>query len=329
MLILSAEEVRQALPMKEAIAAMKLAYAALSSGKVEAPLRLRLPVALHEAVSLCMPAYVATDLEPALAVKVVSVFPHNPGKGLPTIFAAVLVLDPHSGQPLALLEGNVLTAIRTGAASGAATDLLSRGESKVVALFGAGFQARTQLEAVCTVRKIDTVWVVDPDPFRAASLCTELADIGPIPADLRQAETPAQALATADIICTATTSTNPVFSDQDIKPGVHINGVGSYTPEMAEVPAQTIQRAYVVIDSRFAALQEAGDLIQPIQAGLVSSEHCQVELGDIIMGRQPGRTHAGQITFFKSVGVAVQDALAAQLALANAVRLGLGQTVSF
>jgi ornithine cyclodeaminase len=138
-----------------------------------------------------------------------------------------------------------------------------------------------------------------------------------------------QALAEADIVCTATTSAEPVFADHELREGVHINGVGSYTPEMAEIPAETVQRARVVIDHRQAALQEAGDLIQPLRRGLITPEHCQTELGDIIVGRQAGRENPRQITFFKSVGVAVQDAAAAQLALANARAWNLGTVVPF
>ncbi|MEZ4644197.1 MAG: hypothetical protein R3E31_15940 [Chloroflexota bacterium] len=171
MLVLSAQDVREALPMAEAIAAMKRAYAALAAGRAEMPLRAQLPVAPHEAVSLFMPAFVQDEAGDALAVKVVSVFPHNVDKGLPLIHAAVLVLEAETGRPLTLLEGGTLTAIRTGAGAGAATDLLARPNSYVAAIFGAGVQARTQLEAVCTVRPIEKVWVYDPNPERAGRFC--------------------------------------------------------------------------------------------------------------------------------------------------------------
>lgn len=329
MIILSATDVRQALPMHEVITAMKGGYAALSDGRAEVPLRANLPITPHEAVSLFMPVYLQDEAGETLAVKVVSIFPHNQARGLPLIHAAVMVMEADTGRPLALLEGSTLTAIRTGAASGAATDILARPDSQVAAIFGAGVQGRTQLEAICTVRPIQTVWVYDPDRERLEAFIAEMAGCGPIPADLRAAASPQQAVAETDIICTATTSTTPVYDDDHLKPGVHINGVGSYTPEMQEIPAQTTIRAVVVVDSRSASLAEAGDLIQPIRGGEITADHIHAELGEIVLGRTAGRTSETQVTFFKSVGTAVQDAVAARLALKNARKMGLGQRVNW
>ncbi len=327
MLILRAAEVRAALPMAQAIQAMKSAFVALRDGRAQVPLRVHLPIQPHEAVSLFMPAFVDDEAGQALAVKVVSVFPHNPRRGLPLIHAAVLVLEADTGRPLALMEGGSLTAIRTGAASGAATDLLARPDSRIAAIFGAGVQARTQLEATCTVRPIQTAWIYDPHMEKARAMIAELGGKGPIPEDLRLAETPQQAVAEADVICTATTSATPVFDDIDLKPGAHINGVGSYTPEMQEVPGATVARARVVVDDRKAALAEAGDLIQAIRQGLIDEGDIYATLGAVASGARPGRLAEDEITFFKSVGNAVQDAAAARLALANALRDGLGQQV--
>lgn len=329
MLVLSAEEVRRALPMGEAIQAMKKAYACLSSGKAEVPLRTRLPVQPHDGLSLFMPAYVNAEAAEALAVKVVSLFPGNPARGLAYIQAAVLLLDATSGQTLALLEGSSLTAIRTGAGGGAATDLLARPESSIAAIFGAGAQGRTQLEATCTIRHIKTVFIYDPDRERAFAFADEMAGHGPIPGDLRVAQSPRAALAEADIICTATISTTPVFADQDLKAGAHVTAVGSYMPEMQEVPAETVKRARVVVDSRSATLAETGDLLQPMRAGIFAADHIYAELGEILLGQKPGRGSPEEITYFKSVGVAVQDAMAAQLAFQNAQKYGLGQEVQF
>ncbi len=329
MLILRSADVPRALPMGEAIEAVKRAYAALSAGRAEVPLRLSLPVKAHEGVSLFMPAYVQDEGGEALAVKVVSVFPHNRERELPIIHAAVLVFEASTGRPLALLEGGTLTAIRTGAASGAATEVLARPESRVLALFGAGVQGRTQIEAVCTVRPIEQVWIYDVDSARAQALAQAVAGQGPVPPDVRVAATPRQAVAEADVICTATTATRPVFADADLKPGVHINAIGAYTPEMAEIPPDTVARALVVVDSRQAALAEAGDILQPLRAGRISEQHLHAELGEILLGRKPGRTSPEQITLFKSVGVAVQDALTAKVALQNALELGLGQRVTW
>jgi ornithine cyclodeaminase len=329
MLILTADDVRKALPMHEAIDAMKKAYASLSDGSAVVPLRTRLPLPDGEALSLFMPAHVKAQDESALAVKVVSLFPGNPARGLAYIQAAVLVFDPETGQATALLEGSSLTAIRTGAAGGAAVDLLARPESKVVAVFGAGAQGRTQLEAACTARRLETAFVYDQNPDKVKTFIDELKGRGPIPMDLRAASEAREAVENADIICTATTSQMPVFEDSHVKPGTHISAVGSYTPDMQEVPAETLQRARVFVDSRTACLEEAGDLIQPMRAGLFDESHICGELGEVVLGRIPGRQTPDEITYFKSVGIAVQDALAAQVALNNARKLNTGTEVDF
>ena len=329
MLVLTAEDVRQALPMKEAIEAMKTAYASLSSGNAIVPLRTRLSLPNSEAISLFMPAFVNSQEGDALAIKVVSLFPTNPARGLSYIQAAVLVFDPETGRAIALLEGSSLTAIRTGAAGGAAIDLLARKDSKVAAIFGAGAQARTQLEAACTARPIETIFLFARNAEKAHTFAAEIKSKGVVKQDIRVAQSPKEAIEHADIICTATTSTKPVFNNEDVKPGTHISAVGSYTPEMQEVPAQTLQRAKIFVDSRSASLEEAGDLIQPIRAGLFDESHIYGELGEVVLGQCPGRKSAEEITYFKSVGIAVQDAMAAQIALANARKMNLGTEVDF
>jgi ornithine cyclodeaminase len=327
MLILTADDVRKALPMREAIEAMKKAYASLSGGRAVVPLRTRLSIPNSEALSLFMPAYVNSPDGNALAIKVVSLFPNNPARGLAYIQAAVLVFDSETGRAIALLEGSSLTAIRTGAASGAAIDLLARRESKVAAVFGAGAQGRTQLEAACTARDIETAFIFDATPEKARAFAKEMQD--KLEKDIRVAVSSQEAIEHADIICTATTSTKPVFDDKDLKPGTHISAVGSYTPEMQEVPAETLQRAKIFVDSRSAALEEAGDLIQPLQAGLFDESHISGELGEIVLGKITGRRSPEEITYFKSVGIAVQDAMAAQVALNNAQKTNIGTEVDF
>src|SRR5262245_6565524 len=317
--------------MPQAIDAMKQAFAAFSGGQAVVPPRTHLASPQHAGVSLIMPALV-NDPDPAreaLAVKVVSVFDKNSDQGLARIQAAVLVIDSATGRPEALLEGATLTALRTAAASGAATDLLARRNSRVMALFGAGVQARAHLEAMCAVRPLDEIRIFARTPERVAALIVEIDMRGDPGIRLVAAASPAQALAGADIVCAATTSRTPIFADADLAPGVHINAVGSYTPDACEVPQETVRRALVVVDSRTAAGQEAGDLIQPLEAGLIDRNHIHAELGEIVLGRRPGRADERQITFFKSVGLAAQDAVAARHALANARGLKLGQEVAW
>jgi ornithine cyclodeaminase/alanine dehydrogenase-like protein (mu-crystallin family) len=274
-----------------------------------------------------MPAFLSETQD--LAVKVVSVFPQNVTISEPTIYAAVLALDAATGRPLALIEGSTLTAIRTGAASGAATDLLARQDATSVGMFGSGVQARTQLEAVCTVRQIEKVYLFSIDRTGAEQFVAEMSGAGPIPLEIEIVDKASEAVEKADIICTATTSTTPVFSAEALQPGTHINAVGAFTPKMQEIGADTVRRSRVFVDSREAALDEAGDLIIPMNEGLISADHIVGELGEIVLGKVKGRTQQDQITFFKSVGVAVQDAIAAARAMQGALEQGLGTTVDF
>ena len=325
--ILSADDVRRALPMREAIEGMKQAYTQLSTGRADVPLRGRVTIPPEEAVTLVMPAYLQ-DSE-ALAVKIVSVFPRNTDKLEPVIYGAVLALEAESGRPLAVMNGGVLTAIRTGAGSGAATDVLANPDAEIVAILGSGVQARTQLEAVCTVRDIKEVRVYSPNHDHAVVFAREMKNHGPIPSLIRIMSNPETAVRGADIICAATTSNNPVFNGKDLKAGAHINGVGSFTAQMQEIDVETIKKALVVVDNREAALDEAGDLIIPIQQGLIREGDIAAELGEVISHMKYGRTDDEQITFFKSVGNAAQDAIAAQIVLKNAEKMDLGTLADF
>jgi ornithine cyclodeaminase/alanine dehydrogenase-like protein (mu-crystallin family) len=323
--VLNASEVRQALPMASAIEAMKEAFSPLSNGKATVPIRSHVEVKRHEGITLFMPALLHESQD--LAIKIVSVFPRNFERGLSTINALVVAIDTETGMPTAVMEGASLTAMRTGAASGAATDLLARNEAKTVAIFGSGVQARTQLEAVCTVRHIQEVRVYSLDEPGTRSYTEEMGGFGPIPENIQIAESPGEAIDEADIICTATTSSTPVFDGKDLKPGAHINAVGSFTPEMQELDVETVKKSLVVVDSREAALIEAGDLIIPIKSGEITPEWIHAEIGELVTGVKPGRTDPHQITLFKSVGIAVQDAISASLALTEAEEAGLGKII--
>ncbi|NLF10892.1 MAG: hypothetical protein GX597_03805 [Anaerolineaceae bacterium] len=321
--VLSGDDVRRAITMAEAIQAVKEAYIQLSAGQAIVPLRTSVPVEGRGGVTLFMPAYLAKS--DAMGAKIVSVFPGNLAQGLPTIHAMVIVVNAETGQPNAIMDGTYLTALRTGAASGVATDLLARPDARVVAIMGAGAQGRTQLEAVCAVRPIEKVWVLDANPEAAALYVEDMRRRGrPIPEAFSIAASSSEALRDADVICTATTSTRPVFADAELKPGAHINGIGAYTPEMQEVPAETVARSRVVVDSRSATLAEAGDLIIPIQQGMMTADDIHGEIGEVAAGLIPGRQSAEEITFFKSVGVAVQDVAVAGAILRRAAELGLG-----
>ncbi len=324
LLYLSAADVRRALPMTDAISAMREAFAQLSDGRVTLPTRQCLAAREGHGDLLVMPCHcLALGM---FSLKTITVFPDNPGRGLPAVQALVVLIDGASGAHLAVLDGASLTAIRTGAASGLATDLLARRDAAAVAVFGAGVQARTQLEAVCRVRAIRRASVYDADPAAADRFAAEMSRCLGLP--VTRAGTPERNLAGADVVCTATSSCRPVFADGESALGAHVNAVGAYRPDAAEIPAAVVCRARVVVDHRAAALAEAGDLVQPLQQGLIERSHFGTELGEVVLGRSPGRRRADEITLFKSVGVAIQDLYAAARALENARRLGLGLKLS-
>ena len=311
--------------MAEVIEIVKEAFIQLSTGEAIVPIRTPIEVTSHNGVVLFMPAYLSGS--DALGMKVVSVFPDNVRLNRPTISALVVINDATTGAPRAVLDGSYLTALRTGAASGVATQLLARPESEAVAIFGAGVQGRTQLEAVCEVRDIHRAWIYDVVRNAAEHFADEMSRRGGrIPPDIQIASSPAEATRDADIICTATTSPTPVIAEADLKPGVHINGIGSFKPEMQEVDEATVQRALLVVDSREAAWAEAGDLIIPRDKGLIKESDVYAELGEIAMGQKSGREDKDQITFFKAVGSAVQDVSVADYLLQKAERDGLGIT---
>lgn len=332
MLAVSQADIAKILDWGEAVQTIEAAFAALSTGHATVPLRGGLPVPEYDGLLLMMPGLISstsglTD-EAGLAVKMVSVFGSNPARHLPLIHGLVVLFEPDTGRPLALFDGGTLTAIRTGAASGVATKHLARADASVVALFGAGVQAETQLWAVAAVRPVRAVRVWSRDQAKAAGFCQKMQTALKVPVAL--AASGRDALTHADIIITATTSSTPVFDDADVPDGVHINGVGSYTQLMREVPGETVARATVVVDARAGALAEAGDLLIPISEGKFDASHIYAEIGEICAGLKPGRAGLSHeaITFFKSVGNAVQDVAMARYLYAKARAAGLGQQVA-
>ncbi len=300
--ILSKNDIRSCVTMAEAVGLMRSAFAQLSDGTAVAPLRTSIAVPGTSGRVLVMP--VALPDTAMFAVKVVSIYKDNPKRGLPTIFGMMMLSDAETGRPLALMDAEFITALRTGAASGLATDLLAPQDANVVTIIGAGAQGRTQLAGVCAARQIHQAYVVDPNPHKAAAFADDLSatlKISVVPASLRNS------LPGSDIVCTATTSTTPVFEDRDLKSRVHINAVGAYHPEMCEVPASTVQRASVIVDSKSACLAEAGDIVQPLKAGMIGADHVFAEIGELIAGIRSLSGIKSTVTLFKSVGNAVQD----------------------
>lgn len=226
-----------------------------------------------------------------------------------------------------MMDGGYLTAMRTGAVSGVATKYLAREDNgQVAGIFGAGVQARTQLQAVAAVRSLGGALVYDPSTDAAASFIEELS--GDLDLDIDRVASPAQLLEGADILCAATTSPSPLFDGKAVRPGTHINAIGSYTPTTRELDTAIVVRSKVVVDLREACLSEAGDLLIPLSERAIDVGHIHADLGDLVLERRPGRERSDEITLFKAVGLAIQDAAAAKLVYDRAVEAGVGTDVT-
>lgn len=321
--LVSAADIRQALSMREAIEAAREAFILVSQKRIVAPPRTRLDLEANQGTSLLMPSYFPGKEK--IGIKIINLYEKNPERGLPLSFALFLIFDGLTGAPLALLEASTLTGFRSGAACGLATDLLARKQARVAAIFGAGFQGRFQLEAVQAVRPLLKAWIYDYDYQKSVRFAGEMSlKLG---IEVQAASSPEEACETADIISTATTSSVPVFPDSAIKPGTHINAIGSYKPHIREIPSATVARARVFVDQKEAALEEAGDLIIPLREGVISAQVIAAEIGEVAAGLRPGRQTEEEITIFKAVGLAAQDITIALLVLEKARLLSLGQEV--
>ena len=321
-LLLTRDDVETVLQMKECIDSMEQAFTELANGTAILPLRIS--IKSPGGLSAYMPALL--EGMNALACKVVTAFKDNPKKyNLPTVLGKVLLQDLETGDLLSIMDGAYLTAVRTGAVSGLATRYLARKDKNQVAgIFGAGIQGETQLWAVCEARSISRALVYDTDAALARNFASRMSAKLDLPIEV--VETPAGVLA-ADIICTATTAVSPLFDGTLVKPGTHINGIGSHMPQARELDAAIINCSRVIVDSREACLAEAGDFIIPIQEGAVAEDLIDAELGEVVTGRTASRSSVEEITLFKSVGLAIQDTAAAKLVYDKAREMGIGREV--
>jgi len=321
--ILSGKQIRDAISMKDIVDAMHSAFVELSTGNPEMPIRAHISITEPEGTALFMPSYMKpTEM---IGIKTVTLFEDNRNHGIPYIQGMVSLFDGNNGSPKAVLDGMTITALRTGAASGLATRLLARNDSSVCTVFGAGVQGRTQLEAVCSVRDIKKAFIYDAFPAASEIYAKEMSENLGI--EIEVATTAKKAVKDADIICCATFSETPVFEDQNLPQGVHINAVGSYKPHVQEVPEEMVLRSRLYVDHRESALEETGDLIIPINKGLMTKSHIIAEIGEVAAGKSPARLSDTEITFFKTVGVAVQDLAAAAVVLQKAEEGNIGTLV--
>jgi ornithine cyclodeaminase len=312
MRFIDADQVRAAAPMAELLDAVEAAYRDVAAGLDRSPIRSR--IAMGTGDLLLMPG--VREGGAGASVKLVTVMPGNPARGLPLIHAVVAWLDADSGEPLAILDGPTVTAMRTGAASGVSTRLLARPDARVLGLFGAGAQAAWQVRAVMTARQITEIRVYARTAEHREDFAAGLADeLGPA-VRVVAAESPEATVRGADVVCCATTSFEPIFSAEWVDPGTHISAVGSFQKGMVELPPQLFaDAALVAVDSRAAALEEAGDLLAAIETGRLAADQF-VEIGSLDREWVSTRDPAA-ITVFKSVGLAIQDLATAELVIAN------------
>jgi alanine dehydrogenase len=321
MLVLGRKELERLLTPAAVIRAVESAFARYARGEATVPSRLAL-AGEAGGLLLVMPSSLAAA---ALGAKLVSVYPRNRERSLPTIFATYVLMEPDTGRPLALLEGAFLTGIRTGATSALAARYLARPDSRVIACFGAGVQAAFQLRCLASVLAVERVLVVGRSRDGAERFADAMTRELGVP--VRLAATPREAVSQADLVTCATTSPTPVFAGTDLRAGTHVDAVGAFRPETREVDSDTVARARVVVDTYACAWEEAGDVLIPIKEGAFSRSSVHAELAELVTGAKPGRQGRDEITLFKSVGFALEDAATARLAYDEARAAGAGVEV--
>ena len=311
MLILSDGDIAKLLDMGEVIDTVEDAFREYAEGNVVMPTRSTIMVPKHNGSISFMPSYL-TGLD-AQATKIISIYPDNRGKGLPTTAAWIVVNDPETGMIEAFMDATYLTAMRTGAVTGVAARYLAPEDSRVVAIFGAGVQGRTQTWAACTVRDIERVYVYDL--YRDASERFAKEMTGKLGVEVVPAESGEEACRDADIVLTATTSSKPVLRREWLKDRVHVSAIGAFYPDWRELDTATVAESKLVIDDYEGIMLEAGDILIPITEGAMTEDHIYAELKELVSGRKEGRTPKDGLTVFKSVGIAIQDSSVANLVL--------------
>ena len=314
-LCLSEDDIRAVLPMQDLIDAMETALAAFSAGAVVQPVRPVVEMA-ETAFFAAMPGFVR---HPAvLGAKLVAVIGANHARGLPSHRASILLLDPETGALMALMDGRLITEMRTAAVSAVSAKYMAPADARVLAILGSGVQARSHLAAFALWRAFAEVRVWSPTPEHVRRFAAESS----VP--VRACRTAAEAVRGANVVVLATASATPVVEDSWVPPGAHVVSVGACRPTQREMDPALVARARLVVDSRAAAFQESGDIVLGLAEGRFAPTHVAAELGEVISGKAPGRTSESEVTVFKSLGLAVEDLAAASLAYQRASAQGRG-----
>jgi len=325
-LILNHDEVVQLLAMTECIEVMSEALSALARGEISQPLRTILKPPEVKGVLAIMPAFRASD-KPMFGLKAICVFPGNAATGKDAHQGGVLIFSGETGEPLALVNASAITSIRTAAVSAVATRSLAREDASSLAIIGAGIQARSHLEAMACARSIRRARIASSRFDRARQFTSEMQPRFTFP--IEAVEAAEAAVRDADLIVTATTSREPVIRHEWILPGAHINAIGTYSPAAREIDTATMAAASLFVDRRESALNEAGDYLIAAKEGAIGPEHIRAELGEVLIGAEPGRTSPDEITIFKSLGLAIEDLAAAEHVYRKAQQQSAGTWVEF
>jgi len=319
LLILSRPEIESMLSMETCIELMSEALASLARGDVILPLRPVIRVPESADLFAVMPAY--SSALSAVGAKLISVFPGNHGTHLDSHQGVVVLFDGANGSPLALMDAASITAIRTAAVSAVATRVLAKSTTGTLAILGSGVQARTHVRAMLAVRRFERVLVWSRNVDHARALAHDVAGEGiriEAVGDAREAVDP------ADVVCTVTAARDPVLSGRWLRRGTHVNAVGAALPTTRELDSDAVTQARLFVDRRESALNEAGEVLIPIREGAITPEHILGEIGEVLIGRVPGRQQDDEITLFKSLGLAVEDLACAHYLHARSARENRG-----
>ena len=323
MLLLSETDVQSLIDIEELISTLEQAQIQYSTGKAVMPVRLVVPLPQIQGRITSMPGFL--DEDKALGMKVVTYFQENPKHNLPTILATIMLFSAETGKMIAVMDGSYITGIRTACASAVATKALANADTPVLGILGAGVQARSHIQALTRVRKIERIKIYSPSGVSASAIKKDLAPAMKIAIEV--AETAEDAVRDADLLVTGSTSTKPIIKSEWLKAGVHINAVGSHRPDHREIDGATIARAKVIVDSRAAIMAECGDILLAIKEKTISENHIHGEIGEVLAGIKAGRSGAAEVTLYKSVGIAIQDVATASLVYRKALERGVGTTV--
>lgn len=326
-ILLSKSDVMKVLDMRTTMDVVEKAFAELFEGTALMPQRTAIPVPDHSGVALFMPAQMKQL--GAFGTKVVTVYKDNvPKYNMPTVLGTILILDQKTGNCDAIMDGGFLTAMRTGSVSGIATKYMANKDAKTAVIIGSGIQAKTQVWATCEAHKFEKYIVFSLDPKeKIEAFCREMQEKHGIP--FVAANSAEEAVRQADVLTLATSAKDPIIDGEWLKPGCHINGIGSHAPAMRELDEKTVLKSRIVCDQTSACLVEAGDLMIPINEGKLDKNSIAGDLGAVITGKILGRTSHEEITLFKSVGLAVQDISTAFAVYNKAKELNAGTVFNF